>query len=847
MRDIGNVKLVTGAELALVLADNTVITVDSEHISMNGIVLDDSTSVDGKFTIGAAVTGQLTITILNEDGAYSDYNFRGATGQLTFLGVEELPDDEDEEIQESSLVIGQYNIVDYTYDGSDITLTAYDNLCKFDIPCTESNGKTPPSFPIPMVDLVQKAVEICGVDLLHPTNPIPDPVTGGYSIAKKPEQWGTMTWHDVISYCAQLAGVYAKVDKNGKLYFDWYNITSLGQEYDGGTFDTEDTPYSDGAELDGGDFTYTTADSADGGDFNYPADMHFVPSPYALTVATDDVCITGLKVILAASDDIQADENTTDFTTDLYGEDGYVITISGNPLIQTRQQAVAIRDFLGDIVVGMWFRPLNATIDDDLTLEAGDQVYVTGTDGSTYQCFVSHVTYTTNAATTFACDAEASSSNQKTRFTAADKTAAHIEQIQQRVERVAGIAGNTNQYFWHTQEGTDTGVHITEKTQEEFLADPDNGGSNLLARSNGIAIRDGLTELAQFGTTVILGDPASTHVEMDSDSLELYNSIPTRCLTISASESQVTVPVIVSDNPSPAFDTSSDTPATLSVSGTWDNMPTDSATFELLRVQIAYWFYFIVDSHRITYSDTQWITLVNGVGSYTVTKKFGNYAHDHNRTLTITYDAATKQITASITQAVFFEVFGNAYETNITSPAPAMLFGSLAPGGAIGGYSAVLGGNLNSAGDYQTVLGKWNSSSSNHVLEIGNGTSESARSNAVTVDWDGNIVSNATPTSGSLTSPITNGSVYRNVCTKKGDLVNVAYHRASFTARNPSSVIATLPAGFRPKVAQYIPGIVYTTEWVPTTMVVATNGEISAAYAPATTCTHAQIVGTFFI
>lgn len=846
MRNIGNVKIVTGAELALVLADNTQITVDSEHIALNGIVLDDSTSVDGKFTVGAAVTGQLTITVLNEDGAYSDYNFRGAAGQLTFLGVEELPDDEDEELEESSLVIGQYNIVDYTYDGSDITLTAYDNLCKFDIPCTET-GTVTVSFPITMVDLVKKAATICGVTLLNPTNPIPDPVTGGYQIAKKPEQWGTMTWHDVISYCAQLAGVYAKVDKNGKLHFDWYNITSLGQEYDGGTFDTTDTPYSDGAELDGGDFTYTTADTADGGTFSYPADMHFIQSPYALTVATDDVCITGAKVVLAASDDIQADENTTDFTTPLYGEDGYVITISGNPFIQTRQQAVAIRDFLGDIVVGMWFRPLSATIDDDLTIEAGDQAYVNGTDGNTYQCFVSHVTYTTNAATTFACDAEPSSSNQKTRFTAADKMALHVEQIQQRVERVTGIAGNTNQYFWFTEADFDTGAHITEKPQEEFLADPDNGGSNLLARVNGIAIRDGLTELAQFGTTVILGDPASTHVEMDSDSLELYNSIPTRCLTISASESQVTVPVIVTNNPSLGFDTSSDTPTTLSVSGTWDSMPTDSATFELLRVQIAYWFKFVIDSHTVSYSDTQWITLVNGVGSYTVTKRFGNYAHNYNRTLTITYDAATKQITASITQATFLDVSGKAYETNITSPAPAMLFGSLAPNGAIGGYSAVLGGNLNSVGDYQTVLGKWNSSSSNHVLEIGNGTSESARSNAVTVGWDGNIVSSATPTSSTLTTPITNGTNYRNACTKKGDMVNVTFHRANFTARNPSNVFAVLPAGYRPKVAQYIQGIVYTTEWVPTTMVVATNGEISAAYAPATTCTHVQIVGTFFI
>ena len=71
------------------------------------------------------------------------------------------------------------------------------------------------------------------------------------------------------------------------------------------------------------------------------------------------------------------------------------------------------------------------------------------------------------------------------------------------------IADNTNQYFWHTSTGSDTGAHITEKTQEAFLADPANGGGNLLARSNGIAVRDGLTELASFGADGVLSPPKS--------------------------------------------------------------------------------------------------------------------------------------------------------------------------------------------------------------------------------------------------------------------------------------------------------------------------------------------------
>lgn len=65
------------------------------------------------------------------------------------------------------------------------------------------------------------------------------------------------------------------------------------------------------------------------------------------------------------------------------------------------------------------------------------------------------------------------------------------------------IAADTAQYFWHTQTGTDTGVHITEVPKDEFIEDSANGGSNLLATSNGIAVRDGTTELATFGANAI--------------------------------------------------------------------------------------------------------------------------------------------------------------------------------------------------------------------------------------------------------------------------------------------------------------------------------------------------------
>lgn len=49
---------------------------------------------------------------------------------------------------------------------------------------------------------------------------------------------------------------------------------------------------------------------------------------------------------------------------------------------------------------------------------------------------------------------------------------------------------------WYEQTASDTGAHITEVPQDEFTDSP--SGGNLLARSNGIAVREGLLELATF-------------------------------------------------------------------------------------------------------------------------------------------------------------------------------------------------------------------------------------------------------------------------------------------------------------------------------------------------------------
>lgn len=90
--------------------------------------------------------------------------------------------------------------------------------------------------------------------------------------------------------------------------------------------------------------------------------------------------------------------------------------------------------------------------------------------------------------------------------------------------RAIKIAGDTDQYFWHVQTGTDTGTHITEIPKSEFLEDPNNGGGNLLARSNGLSIRNGLTEMAQFTSDrIVLGISNDLHVEITPTALAFFS------------------------------------------------------------------------------------------------------------------------------------------------------------------------------------------------------------------------------------------------------------------------------------------------------------------------------------
>lgn len=82
-------------------------------------------------------------------------------------------------------------------------------------------------------------------------------------------------------------------------------------------------------------------------------------------------------------------------------------------------------------------------------------------------------------------------------------------------------ATEASNYFWHTETdtGAGAGAHITEIPKEDFIEavteDPTSGGGNTLITSTGMAIRDGLTEVATFGTNKIELGKNSERAQID--------------------------------------------------------------------------------------------------------------------------------------------------------------------------------------------------------------------------------------------------------------------------------------------------------------------------------------------
>lgn len=393
----------------IVTASGEKIPISDSDLWANGFEVNDSTSSNGTFTIGALIAGKLKIKLNNIYEDYSKYDFDKAS--VTAYVSKSFSDGTTEKLK-----IGEYRVSETSYDGSLITLTCLDNINNFN---REYDSNL--SYPTTAYDVVRDACIKCDVPFTMARFDNSD-----YVINEIPSDNQKLTYGQAIAYILQLSGLWGKCGHDGELLIGWYDMSQFDSRgYNGGTFSTTTTPYSDGDNVDGGNFTdYSSGDSVDGGTFTEARNYHNVYTQKDLNVATDDVVITGVKVTVTSKEDKAKDVNT------LAGKEGYVVSISDNPFIPA-DKAQTVANYIFKKIGGMRFRPLDATLLSNPLIESGDVALVTDRKQNTYSCFISNRTFTVGSGTKISCDAENASRNSADKFSNETKAVVQARKVAQ--------------------------------------------------------------------------------------------------------------------------------------------------------------------------------------------------------------------------------------------------------------------------------------------------------------------------------------------------------------------------------------------------------------------------------
>lgn len=358
--------------------------------------INEATSASGKFEIGAAVIKEYKVTLDNSEEQYDDCDFEDANIQAV-IGLK-LADGTWEDLKK-----GLYRVYTATFGETTLQITAYDEMIYFDRPYSECTL----SYPATVRDIVLDACRHCQVDCESGSIEM-----GNYIVKTKPE--GSITYRDVISYCAQIMGCYARINHLGRLAFGWYDFSAVGSgDLDGGIFDTaSQEKYLSGDEADGGTFDdYSSGYTYDGGTFVDMDTYHHFYDLYNKSINGTDINITGIQ-ITAKKD--SADEKY------LYGTNTYALEIKDNPLIQTdTMQQVA--KHIGDKIINKPFRPMSVSIQGNPAIEAGDVAVVSPKTTSSYTTVITDTTFSLFAAQSISSTAETPTAKTFTRYGAATK------------------------------------------------------------------------------------------------------------------------------------------------------------------------------------------------------------------------------------------------------------------------------------------------------------------------------------------------------------------------------------------------------------------------------------------
>lgn len=480
----------------ITFADNTVRELTGDDIV--ACSFDQQTSSDSAFDIGTAIIGQMTITLNNHDGRFDACDFTKAqfivwVGKQLSKGTEW--------IQRGVYTANQPD----SYNGT-IAISALDNMSKFEKPFRTflASVGALQGANASVRTLLTDMCRHCGVTWID----------GGDKAFDTKFEYGYVdsgaTCRQALAYACQVMCVNASITNDGRLRTVWYDSAPFEAEsdLDGGEFDAA-KPYASGATKDGGNFTdYSSGATADGGTFFTNRNVHRLYAFSNITVNTDDVVITGVRVTERS---VTVGNKTTSGGTYTVGTEGYVLDVSNNPLI-VPGAGKSVADRIAAKVVGLRFRPFSGKHICVPSLEAGDCAYVIDRKQNVYRTYVTRVKYAVNGGMTVSCGAKSASRNSADN---AGASTSAVVKARNELQQELGIRDETIKNLGESLANA-SGLYHTEAKQSDgsivyYLHDkPTTGQSQIIYKvtASGIGIstdagKTYATGLSADGTAVL--------------------------------------------------------------------------------------------------------------------------------------------------------------------------------------------------------------------------------------------------------------------------------------------------------------------------------------------------------
>ena len=393
----------------------------------------------------------------------------------------------------------------------------------------------------------------------------------------------------------------------------------------------------------------------------------------------------------------------------LAGNAGNAITINGNMLIGANPQTIA--DNIYAAIGGLTYYPFTATVLPMSHLYPLDTItYVA--DATNHNAALTNVTFGLNYNTAFKGKGRVVADDDMADVGAfTSRQSAEINNINEAIE-------DTNNHFWADGDG----IHVTYGTAVT--------GNNVLIDSDSLDIRDGTNVLATFGANTRIGEETGGHINLSSTGMEFLTDGGVSGGNIDMS----------------SVTTESGNLRTAVISALAVNT---NYTYSLRHIPVGPTVASPIVASVLFYPGGAAVVL-----SATILAPDTDVVGDGGN-ITARYISSNNQVRLKISDNTLagergdVVISGEYYVSN-----PKVQFGDRAlatgansfaanNGGASGIDSFAMGTDTIAAGQSQVAMGKYNvsDSTSKYALIIGNGIS-SSRSNAFTVDWDGDIEAN---------------------------------------------------------------------------------------------------------